>query len=58
MKAAPFLALALMVLTLAGCIGAGPSRGRRTGCYDDRYSSAPSIDAPPPTFFFFCIQSP
>jgi hypothetical protein len=58
MKAAPFVALGFALLALAGCVGIGPSGGRRTGCYDDRYSAAPSVDAPPPTFFFFCHQSP
>ena len=58
MKAAPVLALALVLLALAGCTGAGPAGGRRTGCYDDRFSGAPSTGAPPPSFFFFCLQSP
>ncbi len=56
MKAAPFLMLGLILVTLAGCVGAGPNIGMRANCYDDR--NVPQADTPPPAFFFFCRQSP
>jgi len=58
MKALPLLVLGLILVMLAGCIGAGPAGGSRVGCSDNRFSTAPSIDAPPSSFFFFCTQSP
>jgi len=58
MSATPLVVLGLIVLVLAGCVGAGPSGGPRAGCSDNRYSTATSIDAPPSSFFFMCVQSP
>jgi len=55
MNAAPFLVLAVVLATIAGC-GSGPNIGWRTGCYSDR--NVPDADTPPPAFFLVCRQSP
>jgi len=58
MNAARFLVLGLALLLFAGCAGAGPTGGARTGCSDNRFGTASSTGAPPPSFFLFCLQSP
>src|SRR5204862_284007 len=42
MNAAPFLVLAVVLVTIAGC-GSGPNMGWRTGCYSDRNVTGPFL---------------